>query len=283
MHINFSFNRTVPAKQLKPWQGILFGIIFIIFGILFLFISISTIKTYNEKNKTYIETNSKVVDYEYNEDGLQAIVVEYVVNGETYKKVSNTYSNMPQEIGTVVLVKYNPVNPQDAIWSSDSTNIIFPIVSVVFILTGVIVIIISIKKRKNEKITEEQVIEQDNGLYNNVNVQQQVNNINSQVQQPVNNIGQPQINNYNQDINQPINNNQIVNQSINNNVLSPMNNYNQMINQPINNIGKSQINNNNQTINQPINNTTNLPMNSYNQPNSNINTNNQNNNINTNL
>lgn len=205
MHINFSTDRIVQSKPMKPWQGVLFGLIFTIVGIALLCFAVSSIKTYNEKNETFVETTSRVVDYKYNDERLQAIVVEYVVDGQTYQKVSNSYSNMPKSIGTEVSIRYNPNNPQDAIWTSDSTNIVLPIIGVVFILAGVIVVIYSIKNGKKQKMLEEQAIEQTNGLYSNIDVQSQINNVNSQVaqpmnnvSQPVNNVGQPQMNNLNQ-------------------------------------------------------------------------------------
>ena len=235
MHINFSTGRTVQAKPMKPWQGVLFGLIFVIVGIALLCFAVSSIKTYNEKNETFVETISKVVDYKYNDEGLQAIVVEYVVNGQTYQKVSNSYSNMPKSIGTEVSVKYNPNNPQDAIWTSDSTNIVLPIFGAVFTLVGVIVVISSIKKGKTQKMIEDQAVEQTNGLYSNIDVQPQINNVNPQVAQQMNNINQPQ-----------------------------SNTYNQQVAQTMNNVGQSQMNN-------------------FNQPNSSVDINNQNNNINTNM
>ena len=205
MHINFSTDRIVQSKPMKQWQGVLFGLIFAIVGVALLCFAVSSIKTYNEKNETFVETTSRVVDYKYNDERLQAIVVEYVVDGQTYQKVSNSYSNMPKSIGTEVSIRYNPNNPQDAIWTSDSTNIVLPIVGVVFILAGVIVVISSIKNGKKQKMLEEQAIEQTNGLYSNIDVQPQINNVNSQVaqpmnnvSQPVNNVGQPQMNNLNQ-------------------------------------------------------------------------------------
>jgi len=133
---------------MKLWQGVLFRLIFVIVGIALLCFAVSSIKTYNEKNETFVETTSRVVDYKYNDEGLQAIVVEYVVDGQIYRKVSNSYSNMPKSIGTEVSVKYNLSNPQDVIWISDSTNIILPIFGAVFTLVGVIVVISSIKKGK---------------------------------------------------------------------------------------------------------------------------------------
>lgn len=192
MHIN------VQTRQMRPWQGVLFGLIFTTVGIALLCFAVSTIKSYNEKNETFIETSSKVIDYKYNDDGLKAIVVEYVVDGQTYQKISNSYSNMPKGIGTEVSVKYNPNNPKDAIWTSDSTNAILPIVGILFTLVGVIVIIFSVKNGKKQKQLEEQTFKQSNGLYSNIDVESQINNVNQEETQPMNNVSESQMNNFNQ-------------------------------------------------------------------------------------
>lgn len=189
MNIHFSNYKTV---QLKPWQGILFGLLFVLVGVIFSFLAITTIKTYNEKNKTFIETTSKVVDYNYNDEGLQAIVVEYVVDGQTYEKASNAYSNMPKSIGTEVSIKYNPNNPKDAIWVSDSNNIILPAVGVGFTLIGIIMIIFNIRNSKKQHLIEEQEFETNSGQTqmsdNNIQPSQNINNSN---QTAANNFSQP--------------------------------------------------------------------------------------------
>ena len=113
--------QVVSTKPMKPWQGILFGLIFAVIGIGLLLFSVSIIKNYNQKNKTYTETTSVVVDYAYDDEGLEAIIVEYTVDGKSYRKQSNSYSNMPKSKGTQVKVKYNPNNPSDAIWVNDYT------------------------------------------------------------------------------------------------------------------------------------------------------------------
>ena len=53
MHIDFPIRRTVQTKQLKPWQGVLFGLVFAIVGFSILNYGISSLKLYNEKNKTF--------------------------------------------------------------------------------------------------------------------------------------------------------------------------------------------------------------------------------------
>mgnify|MGYP004526529891 CR=1 FL=1 len=191
MHFSYS-TQDVQTNQSNIWQKILFGLIFVVVGIVLLYFAISSIKTYNEKSKTFIEITSTIVDYKYNDEGLQAIVVEYVVDGETYQKISNTYTNMPKSIGTEVPIKYNPNNPKDAIWVSDSNNIVLPIAGVAFTLVGIFFIVLTVKNGKKQKTIEEQT----NELYTNTNIQlqPQMNNLN----QPNSNVD---LNNQNNNIN----------------------------------------------------------------------------------
>ena len=191
MHFSYS-TQDVQTNQSNIWQKILFGLIFVVVGIVLLYFAISSIKTYNEKSKTFIEITSTIVDYKYNDEGLQAIVVEYVVDGETYQKISNTYTNMPKSIGTELPIKYNPNNPKDAIWVSDSNNIVLPIAGVAFTLVGIFFIVLTVKNEKKKKTIEEQT----NELYTNTNIQlqPQMNNLN----QPNSNVD---LNNQNNNIN----------------------------------------------------------------------------------
>lgn len=216
----------VQTKPMKPWQGILFGLIFSIVGIVLLFFSVKTITSYNQKNKTYTEITSVVVDYAYDDEGLKAIIVEYKVDGKSYKKQSNSYSNMPKSKGAQVQLKYNPTDPNDVIWVNDSANIVLPLVGGLFTLVGFIVIVSSAKKMKDEKDTS--VIQQSNGLYNNADVVNTLqNNQNmgqqiSQFQQPVSQPQQPAMNQvqdtFVQNTNYPNGQNQINNQNNNSNV-----------------------------------------------------------------
>ena len=144
------------------------GLIFAIIGIGLLAYSVSTIKSYNEKNKTYKEITSVVVDHVQNDEGLEAIIVEYTVDGRAYRKQSNSYSNMPKSTGTKVQIKYNPNNPNDVIWLNSSTNIVLPLVGGLFALVGIIVVISNAKKMKSKK--EVPTVQQANGLYNSADV-----------------------------------------------------------------------------------------------------------------
>lgn len=196
--------QVVSTKPMKPWQGILFGLIFAVIGIGLLLFSVSTIKNYNQKNKTYTETTSVVVDYAYDDEGLEAIIVEYTVDGKAYRKQSNSYSNMPKSKGTQVKVKYNPNDPSDAIWVNDSTNIVLPLVGGLFALVGIIIVVSSAKKMKSEK--DAPTIQQSNGLYNSadvVNTLQNNQNMGQQTSQFQQTAQSQQVSQYQQPVSQP--------------------------------------------------------------------------------
>lgn len=137
------------VRHIKSWQGILFGVLFIVVGVALLIYAVKTISSYNEKSQTYQEVIGYVIDYDYNNDGLRSIIVEYQVNGKTYKKISNEYSDNPRTIGSEITLKYNPNNPVDAIWINDSTNVILPVFGGIFSLAGALITIKAIIKVKN--------------------------------------------------------------------------------------------------------------------------------------
>lgn len=158
---------------------------FTVIGIGLLLFSVSDIKNYKQKNETYTETTAEVIDHDYDSDDLAAIVVEYTVDGQTYKKQSNSYSNNPTPLGGEVKVKYNPDNPSDAIFANDSTNIIPLIIGGMFVIVGMSVFIKGARSRKDE---EDSLVQQSNGMYNGAdNTLQNSSNLipNSQIQTPV--------------------------------------------------------------------------------------------------
>jgi len=144
----------VKKANMSPKKEIGLGLLCIILGVGSLIYSFFLINLYNEKNRTYIETYATVVDYNYDSEGLASIIVEYTVDGQTYRKTSTSYSKFPKSIGTEVKVKYNPKAPNDAIWEVDSTNFLVLLVGVVFTAVGVLMLITSIKKMKSEKMQE---------------------------------------------------------------------------------------------------------------------------------
>ena len=137
-------------------KGLIMGVLALLVGIGLLVYSYFTIKTYNEKNSTYVETESTVVDYKYdiNEEGqeLRAIIVEYTVDGRTYKKESGSFSTITESIGSKVMIKYDPINPSDSIWKNDSSNIVIPIVGGAFVICGILIFVNYKKQNKKDKL-----------------------------------------------------------------------------------------------------------------------------------
>lgn len=216
MTINFNQNR-----PMKPLYGILIGSVFAIMGIVFLINSLTIIKTYNEKDKIYKETNSVVVDYDYDAEGSKAIIVEYTVDGQTYRQQSYSYSSSPAPQGSQVKIKYNPNNPNDIIWVNDSKTIMFPIVGAVFTVVGIIIIISGIKSGKKGGNEQNQGMSQTKIVYSDPNVTKQMPNNQNFNQQT------PQFQQMPQDNNQQ----SFVNQNQNNNIQNYSNQQDQINNQ----------------------------------------------------
>lgn len=178
MNININRSGYTTVKTTSNKKTFIFsGFIALIVGIALLCYSVYYGKIYNEKSKNYIETSAIVVGYNYNSDGLAAIVVEYKVNGNSYQKVSNSYSSMPKRIGARVSIKYNPNAPGDAIWTKDEGSIIFPLIGVLFSLVGGYFMIGGFKEKPHNMI-ESQECEQINESYNNKDVPPEMNNVN---------------------------------------------------------------------------------------------------------
>ncbi|MDD2625167.1 MAG: DUF3592 domain-containing protein [Tenericutes bacterium] len=133
----------------KPRNGIIMGIIFIIFGIAIILPTINHIKTHRVKNSNYFETKGEIVDYtsEGSSDHY-SYVVEYEVDGKTYTIVSSPIF-FKKKIGSNVGIKYNPDNPEDAIFENENSLITLPGGIIVFIACGAYSIYDSIKRLKN--------------------------------------------------------------------------------------------------------------------------------------
>lgn len=142
--------QTIETKPSSPVSKILISLLFIVAGGLFAYFTSKNAITYIDKNKTYTETISKVVAYDHNNEGLASIVAEYTVEGRKYRLTSNNYSRNPKSKGTEVLVKYNPKNPEDAIWSNDISVFLIPLLGLLFVIGGIITLFA--KRKPHQKI-----------------------------------------------------------------------------------------------------------------------------------
>lgn len=128
--------REYSPKQSRnlAWIALILGIAALIYGIV-------TIVDYNEKSKVYRDIEARVVDYDTStstdEDGytrtLYASILEYTVNGETYKFKEKSYSMNKESIGEKITIKYNPENPKGAMESFGGSYLLAILVGVGFI------------------------------------------------------------------------------------------------------------------------------------------------------
>ena len=124
-------------RRTYPISSIIIGLILIGAGLFWGKITYDKMKDLEEKEKTYVETTSRVVGHKQNNDGQQAIIVEYTVDGVKYKDESDKYKDEYVEIGTAVKVKYDSTNPERIIWEENNNdNIIFLIISGVVVFFG---------------------------------------------------------------------------------------------------------------------------------------------------
>lgn len=144
------------GASLGPGGTIVAGIfIFVLAAVLF-FIGYRN----NTRTDNFIETNGVVVDYHEtwsDESGyLYAEIVKFNVNGVKYTCSSKSYSTYPKIIGSSMEVKYNPLNPKDAVAGSTSDSIFIYVVCGIVALAGIIVFFKGIKGGTDQIIESEE-------------------------------------------------------------------------------------------------------------------------------
>lgn len=186
---------------MKPWQTVIFGILFVIIGIASIIYGVYAFNNRNEKAKNYIDIEASVIDHDSQHDSEGSVtyapIVEYTVDGKKYKAKSTTYSSSVKPIGSKIYLKYNPTNPNEVIFVGDFGVIIFIIVGGVFIVVGIVIAILALKSMRNSNQTnintkEESAMLQPNGLYNNPEIINKIDTTN--VSQNTNNNNQNDIN-----------------------------------------------------------------------------------------
>ena len=84
-----------------------------------------------KKLDRYVEINAVVIDYKESvsetDDGytiMYAEIVQYEVDGITYKATNSASSNRPKRKGSTLKIVYNPANPADCIFVSSSNLLV---------------------------------------------------------------------------------------------------------------------------------------------------------------
>ncbi len=167
MHINFNSNGVgvtsmSEEKRLKPWQGVILGIILLIVGGIVLSLGIKEMQDKKNKEGTYKELKADVVTYVddygtpytesihyHDEDQTWRAVISYTVNGVKYSATATVGVGSVPTVITPVTIYYNVNNPNDILWSGNNGSIISLIVGGVFTLLGAYLIIKGIISGKN--------------------------------------------------------------------------------------------------------------------------------------
>ena len=119
---------------------------FLIAGIIMTLCSIGTIKDFFYKYNNYIEIDGKVISYIYKENIVKYVIVEYEVDGIKYTKQKDCNTLKKKRINDIVTLKYNPSNHSESILEEGDTTLVFPILGVVVLLSGIHLVIISLRK-----------------------------------------------------------------------------------------------------------------------------------------
>ena len=144
-------NRSYNRKSITSPKGlILMGILaLVVTGIVF---AVFYNRIFGYSN--YIEKEAVVVDlyesYDY-EDGTYtyASIAEFEVDGHKYLVKDDVSSSIPDPIGKIVVIKYNPSDPHDAMFKQSSNTVVFLITIIaIFGISAIVMIITGLVKLK---------------------------------------------------------------------------------------------------------------------------------------
>lgn len=138
--------------------NLIFSLILFFTGLVLVGLSAFYIYDFYKKSENYVELNAVISSYESNNSGLRAAIITYEVDGEKYDLRTKKFVQIPESIGTIVSVKYNPDKPSEAMRNGDTINFIFPTVSILVFLVGFIKLIrvIRSKSKKKKEVIEEE-------------------------------------------------------------------------------------------------------------------------------
>ena len=119
-------------------------------GILLIGAYFKTNSDESKRSENFISTFATVVDHDErissstnrsntSRSRVYGIIVEYEVDGTTYTRTSNLYTDRPKAIGERVEIKYNPDSPADMIWLENNGLILFLIIGAAFVVVSIII------------------------------------------------------------------------------------------------------------------------------------------------
>ena len=139
-------------REPKKIANLVCTIVFTV-GILLIGAYFKTNSDESKRSENFISTFATVVDHDErissstnrsntSRSRVYGIIVEYEVDGTTYTRTSNLYTDRPKAIGEQVEIKYNPDSPADMIWLENNGLILFLIIGAAFVVVSIIISIV---------------------------------------------------------------------------------------------------------------------------------------------
>ena len=136
-------------REPKKIANLVCTIVFTV-GILLIGAYFKTNSDESKRSENFISTFATVVDHDErissstnrsntSRSRVYGIIVEYEVDGTTYTRTSNLYTDRPKAIGEQVEIKYNPDSPADMIWLENNGLILFLIIGAAFVVVSIII------------------------------------------------------------------------------------------------------------------------------------------------
>lgn len=165
----------------KVYRVPLSALLFLLFGICLLVLSFINLNNYSFKDKNYTLVDAKVVDHVYKNQKPVRAILEYTVNDQTYRVVSDSKADNLKSYGSTVKIKYNPDNLSEIILTTKTINILLPIASIISIGLAVIILIVSLisnlSRRDNKRLTDT-MFDLDVPKYKNESIENDISNNN---------------------------------------------------------------------------------------------------------
>ena len=109
-------------RMLKNWQFwiavfmVIIGVFIFSFGIYYTVTDRAKLKNYNEMTAVVVGYEERRSHSDNHTTITYAEVVEYTVNGETYKATNNASSTSPKGLGSSMKIAINPNDPSDCVF-----------------------------------------------------------------------------------------------------------------------------------------------------------------------
>ncbi|NLB37172.1 MAG: DUF3592 domain-containing protein, partial [Clostridiales bacterium] len=138
----------------KDGMKYIFGL-FLIIGLILLLFGLKMTYEKKQATKDYASTEGKFIgtvlysDGSYRKNDTYALTYSYVVNGIEYRVTTDYGSGFVPKLGTERTVKYNPVNPREAVLNGMGANGLLLFLGIMFtVIPSIFIYILSFGSNK---------------------------------------------------------------------------------------------------------------------------------------